>query len=686
MFGNRMKSDKKYTIGISCIGSGVGQAVINSCRLSGLSLRTVGLGTNPMAYGLYESDDYACTPSCYDQNYLEEMLQTCREHQIDLLIPGHDDEAHLLSKHIADFESFGIQVIVSGADLLNLCNKKQQMSETLNPIVDIFVRSFTREAFIRLWSSGEIQLPVIAKPLDGSASKGVEVIRSESDFCRISEGHIAQEIAVPHRDDPNQRLYLEQIAQGINLQIAEVSIQLVFGVDGELLGKMASSHRLKNGVPIEILPFRNESMWASIDLLLPVLRKLGARGPVNLQGRMTDDGLKLFEMNARFTGITGLRAMMGFNEVEACIQDRLIGGFVGALQINHNRVGIRQTADKVVCIDRNVEVKQSVLMLNQGQLKQQKAILVTGSTGMIGRRITRVLAESGRFEVITLDRDKVKASTLHSSDSVQSYDWEDLDAGRFALGNVDCLLHLASARPHHRVGEIAKSLRLGMEFLTRAAQSGVAEVIYISSQSVYGHAPDLPWSEDQQVAPQSPYGEAKYAQEVFLQTLAKMFPQLRHTSIRLATVTGPDSEFTPHEALAKIIKRLKSGLPVEIYGGSQRLERIDVRDAVDAIGKIVMSDSSLWKTVYNLGTGESPALLEIVQEIVRKINLEFPDMNPMVRTNHDPEKMYPSFQMDVSRFCDDFNWKPARSVEDLVLEIEGVCSTCIVPKKSDSAK
>jgi hypothetical protein len=32
------------------------------------------------------------------------------------------------------------------------------------------------------------------------------------------------------------------------------------------------------------------------------------------------DGFKIFEMNARFTGITGLRALMGFNEVAICIE------------------------------------------------------------------------------------------------------------------------------------------------------------------------------------------------------------------------------------------------------------------------------------------------------------------------------------------------------------------------------
>ena len=53
-------------------------------------------------------------------------------------------------------------------------------------------------------------------------------------------------------------------------------------------------------MPIEITPYEN-STYGEIDKLLPVLKEFGHRGPLNIQGRLTDQGLKLFEMNARFT-------------------------------------------------------------------------------------------------------------------------------------------------------------------------------------------------------------------------------------------------------------------------------------------------------------------------------------------------------------------------------------------------
>src|SRR5690606_25191477 len=151
--------------------------------------------------------------------------------------------------------------------------------------------------------------------------------------------------------DPNYQFYTDQIAKNNNPQVSEISIQVVLGVNGELLGKMASFNKLNNGVPIEIVPYEDEQVWEIVDKLLPVFKQKGFVGPLNIQGRLTKKGLKLFEMNPRFTGITGLRALMGFNEVEACIKSWLgIDTNNNLLKINDNRFGIRQTTDKSISL------------------------------------------------------------------------------------------------------------------------------------------------------------------------------------------------------------------------------------------------------------------------------------------------------------------------------------------------
>ncbi len=65
---------KKYNIGISCIGSGVGQSVINSLNLSRLPIKTIGFGTNPFAYGAYDCDIYDYTKSIYDDGFIDNLI------------------------------------------------------------------------------------------------------------------------------------------------------------------------------------------------------------------------------------------------------------------------------------------------------------------------------------------------------------------------------------------------------------------------------------------------------------------------------------------------------------------------------------------------------------------------------------------------------------------------------------
>lgn len=620
-----------------------------------------------MAYGLYECDGYAYTASYYADDYVEDMLKTCLEHQIDLLIPGHDDEAHLLSKNLELFEAKGIRVLVSGAELLGLCREKDEMSRELNPVANIFVRSFGREDFLTTWKAGEIELPVIAKPRDGFASRGIEIILSEQDFDKITDGHIVQELALPHDGDPNREHCLNMILKGINPQVAEVSIQYVFDQSGGVIGKMASYNKLNNGVPIEILPIEDEAMWADVEKLMPTLVKLGARGPVNLQGRITNKGIKLFEINARFTGITGLRAALGFNEVEACIR-HWMGLEVTPLLINQNRVGIRQTADKAINLDRNLEVNKMVMELNFRALKKAKTILISGASGAIGSRLVSVLSEDTRYQLFTLDRNKNQTKELAAVCGCLNYDYQDLEEGRFSLGNVDCLIHLASARPHSGSGELARSLSATFSLLTRAASQGVSEIINISSQSVYGTNTPPPWSEGSLVQPEGAYACYKHAIEVHLETLKVLYPLLRSSSVRLATVAAADSKSMDVEALGRMVMQAKRGDLVKVFGGNQKLERIDIRDAISGIVAMLNASSAQWKPGYNLGPGAQYPLREIAQMIVDEAHVVNSELTVEIE-EVDSEKAYPSFGMDISNFRNDFGWNPHYTIKDSIQSI-----------------
>src|SRR5690606_23225599 len=115
----------------------------------------------------------------------------------------------------------------------------------------------------------------------------------------------------------------------------------------------------------------------------------------------------------RFTGITGLRALMGFNEVEACIRSWLkIEGQPNPLRINNDRFGIRQTADKVLAFKRNQEAKNLARQVNSDVLKPRLSLLVTGASGYLCRGLINELIKENKFEIFALGRNRQRLEEI----------------------------------------------------------------------------------------------------------------------------------------------------------------------------------------------------------------------------------------------------------------------------------
>jgi len=657
--------NKKYCIGISCIGSGVGQSVINSLRLSRLPIKTIGLGTNPFAYGAYDCDNYAYTKSIYDEGFIDDLIDKCIKHKIDLVIPGLDDEALLYAQNANKFAKAGIKAIYAGEELIALCRDKEQLSLQLNKVVGVFVKGYSKKTLVEDIASGTVKFPFIAKPRGGFASRGVEIIRSKNDLNRITEDHIIQELAVPLKDDPNYEFYMSQLAKNRNPQVSEVSIQLVYSPEGELMGRMFSYNKLNNGVPIEIVPYENDYIWSVIDKLTPTLLKLGLRGPLNIQGRLTENGLKLFDMNPRFTGITGLRALMGFNEVEACVKEWLdIDKGKNLLTLNYNRFGIRQTADKSISIERNKEVETLFKKINGGLIKKKKTVLITGACGYLGQNLIAKLALDNTFDIWVFDLDKAKTKLLHETRVQEIFDNDDLKFGRAQLGNVDILLHLGFTRPHGTNEQIAQSLLFTNELFTRAVMHEIPEIINISSQSVYGSENQSPWTESVSVAPQTAYAQAKYATELLLQSLGRTSNTLYYTSVRLGTLAGGAPGLSEVDFLSKICRNVIDGKPIRIVGGMQQIERLDVRDAIEAIIIMLKSNPSNWKPIYNLGAGKVNSLKDIALKIADIATIFNDEEKPEIIIEDKFIDM--DFGMDSSLFFNDMKWKPMNSIDDTI--------------------
>jgi carbamoylphosphate synthase large subunit len=348
------------TIAVTAAGSGIGQPVIDSLREASLEVRLAGLEASPWGRGAYECDTAYLFPLANDLTYRARMIELCAEAHIDLLIPGSDPELIPIAEMASELAAQGTVSIVGSAASIRLCRDKLALSEHM------IERGIP---FVQTWSLDDaraqaphLPYPLIVKERSGSGSVGAQVLSAPQDWDRVHcEGAwIAQPYLLSASWYDGQRglqPYLERLQRtGRPVQQDEVSTQVLVSPRGELVSHFISVNRLKDGVPMQVDPIDDGEVWPDVQRLVDALIELGLRGPCNVQGRRTPEGMRFFEVNPRFTGITHVRALMGYNEVEAAVRLFALGedplDACRCLARRTDYVGLRQMSEIVVPRER----------------------------------------------------------------------------------------------------------------------------------------------------------------------------------------------------------------------------------------------------------------------------------------------------------------------------------------------
>ncbi|MCE3025835.1 NAD-dependent epimerase/dehydratase family protein [Salinicola sp. DM10] len=606
----------KFVIGICSIGSGVGQSVIDSCKLfKPGAVQTVGLGNTPSAFGATECDRSRLIPGYHDDGYIERLIEVAAEENITLLIPGHDDEAYVLAKNREKLGGHGIGVLAAPEALIAMCRDKYSYTAAFQEAAPFFVRSYTYQ---QLLDAGEDVFPLIRKPRSGYASKSISVIADRRDLTAIDDdgNHIYQEIAMPASDDELAVEYRSSLLRGENRQVSEISLQLIFDQSSTLQVCCATTNRLANGVPIEIFPLDPTPLNPFIEAFCRSMRRWGAFGPINVQGRMTDAGFKVFEINPRFTGITGLRAKLGFNEVEYVVMGLLMKQPCLRPHLSSKHAGVRQVASKKIDLPPSLRpVSDSGRC---GGVSVAKRVLLSGSTGLLGGLLLDRLLSENDLEVYTVDRHRNERQGIR-----QAYCFEELLSGVADLRGIDVVLHGAFARPHHGSDDHFAATQTSMKFLQACLRVAPAKIIFVSSQSVYGNSKDV-LSEASLLRPESSYAQAKVLVEDHIKSLSQMTRETRFTIMRLSSVMGPLDALVEQEAYSSMMSILADGGEVPARHLSRRISKIDYRDAVDALLHFTMRESQHgFFDIINIGPGSTPSLEEVLDAAVERLGASY---------------------------------------------------------------
>ena len=285
-------------------GALLGQGIIKSLRSSSLKPTIVTVDPNPLSVGLYWADAAHLVPMASAPDYMEKVEAVLRLERPDVVMVGTDTELAPFAAHRARLEQdYSTHVLVSSPEVIEIADDKWQTAQFFKDHGFDYPDSALPGDEDRLIE--KFGFPLLVKPRRGARSIGVGVVKNREELAyAIERGNnvvIQEYVGTPNDEYTAGVLYFDHRAQASIVMRRDLR-------DG-------NTYRAY----VEEYPEFNRIVREMADHLKPY-------GPSNFQFRIDREGrVKVFEINARFSGTTPLRAHAGFNEVELSLRHILHG-------------------------------------------------------------------------------------------------------------------------------------------------------------------------------------------------------------------------------------------------------------------------------------------------------------------------------------------------------------------------
>jgi UDP-glucose 4-epimerase len=235
--------------------------------------------------------------------------------------------------------------------------------------------------------------------------------------------------------------------------------------------------------------------------------------------------------------------------------------------------------------------------------------LVTGGSGFLGTLLVAKLLDEGHA-VTSIDL--LPSGQTHPRLNAVVGDIRDRAAldTILSLGTFDAVLHCAALLAHGSItaAELMSHNAHGTRVLAEAtAQAGVAKLVYLSSNCLWGHGFDHPVSEAEEPAPCEPYGVSKLEGESILAGFGNRFETV---TIRCPTIIDEGRL----GLLAILFEFIADDNRVVLVGkGANRYQFIYAADLIDAMLKAAHCQGS---HTFGIGSDNVPTMAGCFQQVI----------------------------------------------------------------------
>lgn len=285
-----------------------------------------------------------------------------------------------------------------------------------------------------------------------------------------------------------------------------------------------------------------------------------------------------------------------------------------------------------------------------------RCILLTGANGVLGTALLRLLLPQSKVIAVSGDPRALKVRFSEAT-NLSCFGWDELDD--ICWDQIEAVIHCAFSRTLDGK-ELTRSLELTCRLLKKVCiYAPHASYVNISSRSVYGQNPCVPWTEDTVPEPGNMYALGKVGQEYLTRQAAEHYG-FTYTTLRLAGLIGPGME---KRIVSKMVMQAIHNHCLKVVGGKQQFAMLDLRDAAAGIMALLDTDPHMWKAVYNFGSDRVYQLSEIAH-IIQVYAKDAYGLD--IQLDVEPKDITLIDNMDCSRFYLDTGWRPQYQLVDTV--------------------
>jgi UDP-glucose 4-epimerase len=292
-------------------------------------------------------------------------------------------------------------------------------------------------------------------------------------------------------------------------------------------------------------------------------------------------------------------------------------------------------------------------------------VLILGS-GFIGRALYTQLKASGR-QAKLFSKSLVTDATNHTYGG----DLEEIERYEHLFEGVDTVVHaihttVPSTSHENELFDVQTNVIPFIRILKICQRRQVKNFIYLSSGgAVYGNPlKQQAITEDHLTDPISSYGVTKLMCEKYLLLHRSGFPG-HCVILRPSNVFGEEQNVSrPQGLIGHVLRAVESNTTFHIWGdGRGRKDYLYVGDLIEAIQQVIHKDGRPESGIYNIGSGHSWSVNDIIREVETIYNKK-------MEVAYHPSKSFDvqEIQLDSALFKERFNWESKKSLHEFLQE------------------